>query len=189
MFKSQFIEMFGHEKYQSIPISNAYTLQMGKTPQREIVRYWNSPDYRWISIADMSSYKKETGDTKEYISQAAVSETGIKIVPSGTVLMSFKLTIGKTAITSEDIYTNEAIMAFIPKQSIILNSFLQSYLEFKDWTEEGKRAVKGVTLNKESIGNSLIIVPPLELQEQFAAFVRQSDKSKLLLGKTLDFSS
>ena len=175
--------MFGHEKYQSIPISNAYTLQMGKTPQREIVRYWNSPDYRWISIADMSSYKKETGDTKEYISQAAVSETGIKIVPSGTVLMSFKLTIGKTAITSEDIYTNEAIMAFIPKQSIILNSFLQSYLEFKDWTEEGKRAVKGVTLNKESIGNSLIIVPPLELQEQFAAFVRQSDKSKFAAAK------
>lgn len=185
LVKSQFIEMFGSGNFPCIPFAEAYKLQMGKTPTREVTRYWNSPDYRWISIADLSSYRKFTAGTKEYISQAAVDEMGMKKVPKDTVLMSFKLSIGKTAITSEDIYTNEAIMAFVPKQSKILNSFLQSYLDFKDWTEEGKQAVKGVTLNKESIGNASIIVPPLELQEQFAAFVRQSDKSKFELEQSL----
>ena len=159
-------------------ISDAYFLQMGKTPPREQLKYWNSSDFRWISIADMSTYNKYTGDTKEYISQTAIDETGIKIVPKGTVIMSFKLTIGKTAITSEDIYTNEAIMAFIPRQNDITNNFLQSYLSYRNWAEEGKRAVKGVTLNKESLGNISLIVPPIELQEEFSTFVEQSDKSK-----------
>ena len=185
-FKSQFIEMFGGGCFPTVLLADVYKLQMGKTPPREETRYWDSRDYRWISIADLSLYGKVTGDTKEYISQAAVNETGIKIVPKNTVIMSFKLTIGKTAVTSEDIFTNEAIMAFIPLQNKIINPFLQCYLEFKDWREEGKRAVKGVTLNKESIGNTSIIVPPLELQEEFAEFVQQSDKSKLILSRFLD---
>ena len=186
LVKSQFIEMFGGGCFPTVLLADVYKLQMGKTPPREETRYWDSRDYRWISIADLSLYGKVTGDTKEYISQAAVNETGIKIVPKNTVIMSFKLTIGKTAVTSEDIFTNEAIMAFIPLQNKIINPFLQCYLEFKDWREEGKRAVKGVTLNKESIGNTSIIVPPLELQEQFAEFVQQSDKSKLILSRFLD---
>ena len=167
LVKSQFIEMFGGGCFPTVLLADVYKLQMGKTPPREETRYWDSRDYRWISIADLSLYGKVTGDTKEYISQAAVNETGIKIVPKNTVIMSFKLTIGKTAVTSEDIFTNEAIMAFIPLQNKIINPFLQCYLEFKDWREEGKRAVKGVTLNKESIGNTSIIVPPLELQEEY----------------------
>ena len=180
--------MFDRKNYPTVLLADAYRLQMGKTPAREIVRFWDSPDYRWISIADMSSYGRTTGETKEYISRAAVKETGIKVVPKDTVIMSFKLTIGKTAITTEDVFTNEAIMAFIPMTEKIINPFLQSYLEFKDWSEEGKRAVKGVTLNKESIGNTAIIVPPMEQQERFAAFARQSDKSKLLFVEMLDFS-
>ena len=123
-------------------LADAYVLQMGKTPPRKQLRYWNSPDHRWISIADLSSYNKYTGDTKEYITQAAVDETGIKIVPKDTVIMSFKLTIGKTAITSEDIYTNEAIMAFLPKQDKIHNEFLRYFLSIKDWSDEGKRCSK-----------------------------------------------
>ena len=185
LVKSQFAEMFDQENWQTIKFSDAYTLQMGKTPPRDLMKYWSAHDYRWISIADLSSYGKYTGDTKEYISQAAVDETGIKVTPKGTVIMSFKLTIGKTAITSEDIFTNEAIMAFIPRQSNISTDFLRYYLSIKDWSDEGKQAVKGVTLNKNSIGNATIIVPPAELQQQFSAFVQQTDKSKFELEQAL----
>ena len=178
LVKSQFIEMFDQGNWQTIKFSDAYTLQMGKTPSRAQMKYWSANDYRWISIADLSSYGKYTGDTKEYISQTAVDETGIKVTPKGTVIMSFKLTIGIAAITSEDIYTNEAIMAFIPRQSDISTDFLRYYLSVKDWSDEGKQAVKGTTLNKNSIGNATIIVPPAELQEQFVIFANQSDKSK-----------
>lgn len=185
LVKSQFVEMFDQGNWQTIKFSDAYTLQMGKTPSRAQMKYWSANDYRWISIADLSSYGKYTGDTKEYISQTAVDETGIKVTPKGTVIMSFKLTIGIAAITSEDIYTNEAIMAFIPRQSDISTDFLRYYLSVKDWSDEGKQAVKGTTLNKNSIGNATIIVPPAELQEQFVIFANQSDKSKFKLEKCL----
>ena len=185
LVKSQFIEMFGYQEWPKMKFSDAYVLQMGKTPARDHLKYWSDADYRWVSIADLSSYGKYTGNTKEYISQSAVDETGIKVTPKETVIMSFKLTIGRTAITSEDIYTNEAIMSFLPKQDKIDIDFLRFYLSTKNWSEEGKQAVKGVTLNKNSIGNSTIIVPPMDQQKQFAVFVRQSDKSKFELEQAL----
>lgn len=61
----------------------------------------------------MSIYDKYTADTKEYIANYSIDKTGIKIVPANTVIMSFKLINGRTTITSEDIYKNEAIMVFI----------------------------------------------------------------------------
>lgn len=61
----------------------------------------------------MSIYDKYTADTKEYISNHSIDKTGIKIVPANTVIMGFKLINGRTTITSEDIYKNEASMAFI----------------------------------------------------------------------------
>ena len=179
LVKSQFMEQFVIEKnWPTVTLADAFSLQMGKTPSRDVSEYWDSPDYRWISIADLSNYGNFTEDTKEKISQSAVDNTGIKPVPKETVIMSFKLTIGRTAITSEDIFTNEAIMAFLPKQTDIDIEFLRLYLSIKDWSDDAKRAVKGVTLNKQSIGAAEIVVPPIDEQRAFAAFVRQSDKSK-----------
>jgi type I restriction enzyme S subunit len=166
------------KSWPTVTLADAFSLQMGKTPSRDVPEYWNSPDYRWISIADLSNYGNFTGDTKEKISQSAVDNTGIRPVPKGTVIMSFKLTIGRTAITSEDIYTNEAIMAFLPKRTDIDIDFLRLYLSIKNWTEDAKQAVKGVTLNKQSIGAAEIVIPPIDDQRKFAAFARQSDKSK-----------
>ena len=125
--------------------------------------------------------KNKSQETKEKISELAVSETGIKLIPANTVIMSFKLTIGKTAITSEPLYTNEAIAAFIPKSEKINNDYLRYALSLKDWTAEAKKAVKGATLNKESIENSQVFIPNKEEQDNFAVFVQQSDKSKHLL--------
>ena len=143
--------------------------------------YWDSSDYRWISIADLGSYGKYTGDTSEYISQTAVDQSGIKIVPKNTVIMSFKLTIGRTAITSEDIYTNEAIMAFLPKTNLFNLDYLMYALRYKDWTEGMQIAVKGATLNKDIIGKATICIPEMSLQIAFAEIVEQSDKSKFIV--------
>lgn len=60
----------------------------------------------------MGKYKRFTKDTTEFITDIAIADTGIKFVPANTVIMSFKLTIGRTAITSENIFTNEAIIAY-----------------------------------------------------------------------------
>lgn len=116
--------------------------------------------------------------------QLIIEESGIKIVPANTVIMSSKLTIGRTAITSEDIYTNEAIVAFNKKAStLIMNDYLRLYLSLYDWTEEQMNAVKGVTLNSTSIGNVLVSIPPIELQKLFADYTETCDKLKFEVDK------
>lgn len=82
-------------------LEELFDLQMGKTPSRSVTEYWESGNNKWISIADLSKCGKYIYDTKECLSDIAVSESGIKQIPANTVVMSFKLSIGKTAITSE----------------------------------------------------------------------------------------
>ena len=192
MVKSQFIEMFGNQdvngrSWNESIVKDEFTLTMGKTPARNNPAFWQSGTNKWISISDMARYGRYTEDTQESITDIAVAESGIKIVPKGTIIMSFKLSIGRTAVTSEDIYTNEAIMAFRDVDETKFNmTFLQFLIANKNWLLNAKQAVKGQTLNKESIGNARIIVPPIGLQEQFAAIYNQADKSKFELRKSIE---
>ena len=99
-------------------LSDLFDLQMGKTPARNNPKYWEEGTNPWISIADMSSNGKYITTTKECITDRAISDTGIRPIFPGTVIMSFKLSIGKTAITPEPMYSNEAIMSFRDKNVV-----------------------------------------------------------------------
>ena len=177
--KSKFVEMFDHTAFDGQAIESIFDLQLGKTPSRNNPDYWNSNDYKWVSVSDMGNYGRYTEKTHEHISQKAALESGIKIVPSNTVIMSFKLTIGRTAITSEDIYTNEAIVAFIQKNDVYIdNDYLRIWLSLHDWTSEQINAVKGATLNKSSIGDTIFPIPPKTLQDEFSDYVKSIDKLK-----------
>ena len=192
MVKSQFIEMFGDQnindrQWDESLVKDEFKLSMGKTPARNNPYYWEGGSHKWISISDMSLYTRFTGETTEYITDVAIAESGIRIVPKGTIIMSFKLSIGRTAITSEEVYTNEAIMAFSGFDTNKFNiDFLHFLIANKNWSSDAKQAVKGHTLNKESIGNAKIIVPPMELQEEFARIYNQADKSKFELQQAID---
>lgn len=150
-------------------LSDVFMLQMGKTPARAKNAYWNDGSNQWVSISDLSGFDKYVGTTKETITDLAVSESGIKIVPENTVIMSFKLTLGKTAITQKPVYTNEAIMAFIPtgKYEIDTNYFYHLF-SGRDWSKGTNRAVMGVTLNKATLGEIEIDIPPLCEQTEIA---------------------
>lgn len=150
-----------------IKFADAFVLNMGKTPARAEASYWTDGIYPWVSISDLSGDKFVT-HTKEQISQKAVDETNIHLVPKGTVIMSFKLSIGKTAIAPFDLYTNEAIMAFEPKPEIsVVPDFLYYYLQYYKWS--GNRAVMGETINKAVISNSYADIPPLSIQRSIVA--------------------
>ena len=150
-----------------IKFADAFVLNMGKTPARAEASYWTDGIYPWVSISDLSGDKFIT-HTKEQISQKAVNETNIHLVPKGTVIMSFKLSIGKTAIAPFDLYTNEAIMAFEPKPEIsVVPDFLYYYLQYYKWS--GNRAVMGETINKAVISNSYADIPPLSIQRSIVA--------------------
>ena len=156
-------------KWEMVKLSEIFTLQMGKTPSRDNQEYWNG-EHKWVSIADLGKANKYIDDTKECITNLAISETGIKSTPKNTVVMSFKLSIGKTAITIDNIYTNEAIMSFIDKRIYKIDiDYIYYLFSGKDWSEGSNKAVMGITLNKATLSNVSIPLPPLETQHKIAA--------------------
>lgn len=133
-------------------LGELFELQMGKTPDRNNDLYWQEGLNEWISIADLGRCQKYICDTKEKITDKAVKESGIKIIPKNTVIMSFKLSLGKLAITSKPIYSNEAIMAFLDKHVVSISSdYLYYLLMHIKWEDNSNKAVMGKTLNKAVI--------------------------------------
>lgn len=133
-------------------LSELFTLQMGKTPSRDNSSYWKKSENNWVSIADLTNSGKYISNTKETLSDSAVAESGIKKIPANTVIMSFKLSLGKVAITEKEMYSNEAIMAFIDKGvEKISPEYLYYLLRAKDWSNGTNKAVMGATLNKATL--------------------------------------
>ncbi len=146
-------------------LDELFDLQMGKTPSRNKREYWNTHDNKWISIGDLSQDRKYICETKEYLSNDAVTESRIKIIPANTVIMSFKLSIGKTAITKEDMYSNEAIMAFHDKHTIeLIPEYIYYLFKYKDWDEGTNKAVMGKTLNKAVLSKAEIDICSMKKQ-------------------------
>ena len=136
-------------------------INIGKTPSRSEKSFWNG-EFCWLSISDMKS--KFLSQTKEKITDKAINNTNMKIVRKGTVVMSFKLSIGKVAILSEDMYTNEAIANFVIKNNYdILIDYLYYALQSLKFDHLGDRAVMGKTLNKVKLNNlSIVFYEPNE---------------------------
>ena len=134
------------------------------------MEYWNTGEYDWVSIKDLGSYGRFVGRTKETISELGRIESGIKQVPSNTLLMSFKLSLGKTSITTRPIYTNEAIMAFLDKGTFQFDlGYMWHQFRTKDWATGTNMAVMGETLNKKTLGSALIRLPDLRTQRMVAS--------------------
>ena len=153
--------------WKSHKFADVFDLQMGKTPSRDNLSYWNGNNV-WVSIADLND-KKYISESKEGITDDAIKESGIKVIPKNTVIMSFKLSIGKTAISTIPLFTNEAIMAFIEKdKSKLIPEYIYYYLKGYKWVGANK-AVLGMTLNKKTISEQTFSYPPLPEQEKIVA--------------------
>ncbi len=174
-------------EWKSVKLEDIFELQMGKTPSRDNSNYWIGGTNKWVSIADIGNSDKFIFSTKEYITDLAVKESGIRPVPVNTVVMSFKLSLGKTCITSEKMFTNEAIMAFIDKKEhSVNNDFIYHLFRWKNWSKGTNKAVMGVTLNKKSLGNHEIPLPPLEIQEKIASTLDKVSELLALRRKQLE---
>ena len=138
-------------------LGEIFNLQMGKTPDRHSPKFWNEGTEPWISIADLTKCNKYIENTAEKITATAVDGSGIKIIPKNTVIMSFKLSIGKVAITPKEMYSNEAIMSFIDKGVLKIEPvYLYYLLMHKDWDTGTNKAVMGKTLNKASLSQMTV---------------------------------
>ena len=169
-----------------IKLKDAFELQIGKTPSRNKSEYWNGV-YKWVSISDIGNSRKYVYSTRESITDKGIIDSGIKVIPKGTVIMSFKLSIGKTAITTEDMYTNEAIVAFIDKKKIPIDiDYLYYLCSGSNWMQGVNKAVMGLTLNKATLSEKEINIPNIEIQKKCAGNLDKIDRIIDLKKQQLD---
>ena len=141
---------------------------MGKTPERGNKRYWGEATIPWVSISDMLP-SQHIDNTKEKITETALKEVfRERFSPKGTLLMSFKLTVGRTSILDLDAVHNEAIISIYPykcfKQDF--QEYLLYFLPIFSSLAQPHDAIKGKTLNSKSIDNILIPLPPENEQKR-----------------------
>ena len=159
-------------------LSDIFDLQMGKTPSRDNNMYWKDGNLPWVSIADLSKSQIYIENSKEMITNLAAKDTLMKCIPQDTVIMSFKLSLGKTAITRTPLYTNEAIMAFIDKKVIQIEP-KYIYFLFRNikWEQYTNNAVKGKTLNKKFFSDFQINIPGYIQQKKIVSILIRINKT------------
>jgi type I restriction enzyme S subunit len=144
------------------------TLGMGRTPSRINDAYWGR-GYKWLSIADLKA--KVITESSEEITELAAKQ--IPLIKKGTLLMSFKLSIGRLAFAGCDLFTNEAICSF---NELKANAeYLYYALQRVDFSLYGKQAVKGFTLNKASLQLVEVAIPTIEEQTAIATILSDMD--------------
>jgi type I restriction enzyme S subunit len=157
-----------HEEWEVKRLGEICEIAMGRTPPRLNQAFWGR-GYKWLSIADLQT--KVVSDSKEEITELAAST--MTIIPKGTLLMSFKLSLGRLCFAGCDLFTNEAICSFNKLQANA--EFLYYVLGRTDFSLYGKQAVKGYTLNKESLKLIEVMLPPLPEQTAIASVLTEMD--------------
>lgn len=165
------------ENWKWARFADIVVFNSGKTPQRQNTNYWSNGKFPWVSIADMQA-DSITTTTKERVTETAFDECfSGNISPAGTMIMSFKLTIGKVSILGMDAVHNEAIISIYPTAPVddsrILQKWLFKIMPFVAATGNSKNAIKGKTLNATSISNLMVPVPPLAEQERIVAKIEE----------------
>ncbi|MGW1817102.1 restriction endonuclease subunit S [Streptomyces sp. NPDC002125] len=155
-------------------LSDICEIRIGRTPSRSQREYWGV-GHPWLSIADMKQGRR-LKNTKEQITHLAADKVMGAPVPAGTVLLSFKLSIGKVGISEIPIYTNEAIAALPVKDPGRIDSaFLYWALRSINLTGDADRAAMGRTLNKSKLARLQIPIPPLSEQRRIVQALDQAE--------------
>ena len=158
---------FENCKFELVKLGEVCEILIGGTPTRSNYSYFQGNNL-WVSIAEMNG--QVITNTKEKITDEAIKKSNVKLIPKGTTLLSFKLSIGKTAIAGKDLYTNEAIAGLIPKDKLkILDKYLFWVFESKILNLNSIRGNNafGKSLNSTILKEQVKIpLPPLEIQKQ-----------------------
>ncbi len=156
---------------QNFKLGELFEIQLGKTPARGNKNMWDQnkkSNNIWLSIKDLNQADANgyVSDSDEYISDDGAKL--VKLIPKDTLLLSFKLTLGRTAITKIPLRTNEAIAALLPKTDQCNIRYLKYYFEYFDFIKFASNdfKVKGLTLNKKKLADIPIPVPSLREQEK-----------------------
>ena len=157
-------------------IADVSTVGIGKTPPRK-EQHWfseNPEDVRWVSIRDMGLVGTYACCTSEYLTNEAVERFNVRRVPDNTVIMSFKMTIGRVAITDGEMTTNEAIAHFkLSERAAVSTEYIYLHLKQFDFTRLSSTSSIADAVNSKTVREIPILVPGIDVmsvfQEQISA--------------------
>lgn len=146
-------------------------ISIGRTPPRKETEWFSSSDkdFKWISIKDMGNSQVYLFETSEYLTAEAVDKFRVPKIPLDTVIVSFKLTVGRLAITNETMCSNEAI-AQLPS-NILTQIYIYLYLKNFNWKTLGSTSSIARAFNSKTLKNIDILVPDLEILKHFSIVI------------------
>jgi len=148
-------------------------VSIGRTPPRKEAQWFSdhqTGNIPWLSIRDLGSHSIFYADSSEYLTHEAVEQFNVKTIPAGTVVLSFKLTLGRIGIAAHTLTTNEAIAHFC--ESTLPKEFLYSYLKVFDFSSLGSTSSIATAVNSKIIKAMPFLVPPQRAIESFSSIVR-----------------
>jgi type I restriction enzyme M protein len=150
-----------------VPFGDVAEFALGRTPSRKRSDYFSTTDgHPWVTISDMAGHSIVT-ETKERVSDEALRDVFRgKSVQPGTLLMTIKLTVGRTAFIGVEGVHNEAIVSILPDEREVLAKFLYYLLPLVNYREHQDRAVKGQTINLGKLKKLQLALPPVGEQRQ-----------------------
>lgn len=170
LYRNKFVDTANNER--AICRADEYfDISIGKTPPRKETQWFstNPQDVTWVSISDMGTCGLYISSSSEQLTKQAVERHNVKVVPDNTVLLSFKLTVGRIAITNGEITTNEAIAHFKTDKKEI-NEYLYCYLKCFNYQTMGSTSSIATAVNSKIIKGMPFVVPTNDELEEFHGF-------------------
>ena len=155
---------------RTVLLGDICDIKIGRTPPRKQPQWFSeSHGIKWASIKDMGNTGKYISQTSEFLTADAIKKFNIPIIPAGTLLMSFKLTVGRLGFTEYDMCSNEAIAQLpIKDPDIVDKNYLYYYLKNFNFGSLSSTSSIATAVNSKTVKNISVNLPPLGQQKKIA---------------------
>jgi len=161
LFRQWFV-VEAEDQWKFDALGNMFDIGIGRTPPRK-EQHWfstNPNDVKWVSIKDMGTSGIYIDTVSEYLTLEAVAQYNVPVIPENTVMLSFKMTIGRVAISMESMLSNEAIAHFKQRaKSFLFPEFLYLFLKTYRWEQLGSTSSIVESINSQMIKQMEIVIP------------------------------
>ena len=151
-------------------LGNEFDITIGRTPPRKETQWFSDrpTGKKWISIKDIGNCGTFIYNTSEYLTDEAIEKFNIPIIPTNTTILSFKMTVGKLTITTEDMLSNEAIAHLkIKNHSNLTSEFIYLFLRDLNFNSLGSTSSIVTAINSTIIKGIDFIIPKDSLLYSF----------------------
>jgi type I restriction-modification system DNA methylase subunit len=181
--QTKYLYLFNQKENTLKELNEVCKINIGGTPRRDNPDYWNNGNNIWVSVRELND--NIITDSTEKITDLGIKESNVKLIPKDTILFSFKLSIGKIAISGCELYTNEAIAGLIVRENQVIMKYLYYILKEIN-TFSSKGCIGGGSLNKDSLSKIKIPIPSLERQKEIVEYCEYNDKLIKQLEKEIE---